>query len=366
MLQKQKKLKIMLTGGGTIGSVSPLLAISQKIKEKNSEVKFLFLGTYKGRVEKELVKNYKIPFQPIFSGKLRRYLSFKNFIDLIFIFLGFVQSFFIILKFRPNVIVSAGSFVSVPVIWAGWILKIPSLIHQQDAVPGLANKLMAPFATKITVVFEKSLKDFPKDKTILTGNPTREDIFAGDKKRAREIFKLEKDLPVILFIGGGTGALALNKLIIEALLELTKFCQIIHLTGKNKNLLVDLKNFGGNYHAYDFLTKEMPDAYAAADLVVCRAGMGTLTEISLMGQPAIIIPIPNSHQEKNAEIFSQKNAAILLNQRELTPEILIQEIKNLLNNQEKLKILSENINKVMKSGAMEKIIEEINKICGKK
>lgn len=354
--------KIILTGGGTIGSISPLLELVRALKKKNQKTKFLFLCPRGGFFEKEIIKSNQIPFTPIFGGKLRRYFAFKNFFDPFFVFLGFIQSFFILSKFKPDIILSAGSFVSVPVVWAGRFLKIPSLIHQQDAASGLANKLMAPAAAKITVTLEESLKDFPKIKTVWTGNPMREEILLGNKEKAIKNFKLKQDLPIILAIGGGTGALALNKLIIQDLPELTKICQIIHLTGKDKNPLCKLHHSLSNYHSYEFLTKEMADVYAVADLVVCRAGMGTLTEISALGKPAIIIPIPNSHQEKNAAIFSRKNAAIVLRQKGLTPQSLTYEIKKLLNNREKLRILSKNIKKAIKQGATEKIIEEINKL----
>ncbi len=355
-------MKILLTGGGTIGSVSPLLAIISKLKEKGIKTDSLFLGSYHG-AEKELVKNHNISYQPIFSGKLRRYFSFKNFIDPIFIFLGFIQSFFIILKFKPDVIISAGSFTSVPVVWAGWIFKIPSLAHQQDVTAGLANKLMAKAAVKITVTFEKSLKDFPENKAVWTGNPSRFNLAHKDsedtKRKARAFFHLENNLPVILVIGGGTGALSLNKLIIKGLLELTKFYQIIHLTGKDKNPLSKIHYPSSNYHPYEFLTKEMLGAFLVADLIICRAGMGTLTEISLLGKPAIIIPMPLSHQEKNAEIFVEKNAALVLNEINLTPEILTEQIKNLLNDKTGRENFSKNVRNVIKGGGEEKIAEEI-------
>lgn len=365
-------MKILLTGGGTIGSVSPLLAIISKLKEKGIKTDSLFLGSYNG-AEKELIENHKISYRPISSGKLRRYFSFKNFIEPFFIFLGFIQSFFIILKFKPDIIISAGSFISVPVVWAGWILKIPSLAHQQDVTPGLANKLMAKVASKITVTFEKSLKDFPENKVIWTGNPSRFDLahinedLEGKKQKAREFFRLENNLPVILVIGGGTGALSLNKLIIKELSALTKFCQIIHLTGKNK--IENCPPAGGlkivncnHYHPYEFLTKEMLDAFLVADLIICRAGMGTLTEISLLGKPAIIIPMPLSHQEKNAEIFARENAAIVLDEVNLTSEILAGQIKNLLNDKNKMENFSKNIKSVIKSRGEERAVEEILKL----
>ncbi len=356
-----QNMKILLTGGGTIGSVSPLLAISQELKKSHPEIEFLFLGSGKSAAEKELVANYQIPFKIIFNGKLRRYFSLLNFIDPFFIFLGFIQSFFILLKFKPNLIISAGSFVSVPVVWAGWILKIPSLIHQQDAVPGLANKLMARVAKKTTVTFEESLRDFSSHKTVWTGNLIREDIIEGSNIEANKLFNLERDLPVILVIGGGTGALFLNKLIVDALPELTEFCQIIHLTGENiANQELQIKNC--RYHPYQFLNKEIKDVYAVADLVITRAGMSALTEISFLGKPAIIIPMPSSHQEKNAEIFTNHNAALVLDQNRLNAGILIQRLKNLFSDEKNLRELSRNIKNTIRVDNRGAIVNEILKI----
>ena len=238
-------MKIVLAGGGSGGPVAPLLAIAEAIKKNNPEAKFLFIGTKKGEPEKEMIKNYNFSakggsasggdFVGIFCGKLRRYLSWQNFLDIFKTKLGFFQSLFILIKFKPDLIIGAGGYVSVPVVLAGWFLKIPSLIHQQDILPTLSNKILSIFAKKITVSFGPSLKDFPKNKTIFTGHPVRQFIFSGDRERAIKLFNLEKEKPVLVVLGGGTGAVSLNNLIWQNLGELTKFCQVVHLTGKGKN-----------------------------------------------------------------------------------------------------------------------------------
>ncbi|PKL72537.1 undecaprenyldiphospho-muramoylpentapeptide beta-N-acetylglucosaminyltransferase [Candidatus Kuenenbacteria bacterium HGW-Kuenenbacteria-1] len=356
-------MKILLCGGGTMGSVSPLLAIAEEIKKQNNEVQFLWLGTKNGP-EKKVIENYKIPFKEIFFGKLRRYFSWQNFIDIFKIKIAFFQSFFIILKFKPNIILSAGSFVAVPVIWAGWLLHIPCLIHQLDIRPTLANKLTSSFVKKITTTFEKSLKDFPKKKTIWTGNPIRQELqiinYDLEIKKAREFFSLKENLPTILIIGGGTGALDLNKIIIQTLPKLTEFCQIIHLTGGkiDKNLSIQ------NYHAYDFLIKKIKDAYLVADLVISRAGIGTLTELSYFKKPSILIPMPQTHQEENAQFFKNNQATIVLDQNELIkdPNLIIKEIRKLLPNKKELQSLSENIGKLNKQNAEKKIVEIIKNV----
>ncbi len=375
--KKNNVKRILLTGGGTGGSVSPLLAIAEELKNtpivKGGEggYKFLWLGTKNGP-EKEMVESQEITFKAVSSGKLRRYFSSKNFTDLFLIIIGFVQSFFIILKWKPDLVISAGSFVSVPVVWAAWILRIPILVHQQDARPGLANKLMAPFAKVITAAFEKSLSDYGK-KAALTGNPARHSLeIKNQKSKIKNIFNFNEELPTVLVIGGGTGAMAINELVWKSIDELTKLCQIIHITGKGKNppyppyqggvvgktplIKGDRGIIKNKYQSFEFFNAEqMAEAYNAADIVVSRAGMGVLTELSYLGKPAILIPIPNSHQEENAEIFKQAQAAIAFEQKNLTPEILVDNIKKLLNDEILRNKLSDNIKNVIKRGASEKI-----------
>jgi UDP-N-acetylglucosamine--N-acetylmuramyl-(pentapeptide) pyrophosphoryl-undecaprenol N-acetylglucosamine transferase len=349
-------MKILLTGGGTMGSVSPLLAIAEEIK-KQKKVELLWLGTKNG-LEKKVIKTYGIQFKAIFSGKLRRYFSWQNFIDLFFIKIGLFQSFFILLKFKPDVILSAGSFVGVPVIWAGWLLHIPCLIHQLDIRPTLANKLTSYFAKKITVTFEKSLKDFQERKTIWTGNPIRQELRIANYelqiKEAKKIFGLEEDLPIILVIGGGTGALELNKIIIQVIPQLTQLFQIIHLTGgKIETNLVVRKR----YCHYEFLTKEMKYAFIVADLVISRAGIGTLTELCWFKKPSILIPMPKTHQEENAIFFKNNQAAVVLDQNELikNKNLIVEEIKKILQDKNELNNLKENIGKLNKQDAEKEI-----------
>lgn len=354
-------MKVLLTGGGTGGSTTPLLAIADELRAQhliNNDEDFLWLGTRFGP-ERLLVEGSGMRFVAIFSGKWRRYFSFKNIIDPVFIFLGFCQALYHILTFKPDVILSAGGFISVPVIWAAWILHKKILIHQQDIKKGLANKLMAPFAKKITVSFEKSLKEFSIKKTVWTGNAVRASLFAGDTNRARDFFKLEDGIPTVLFTGGGTGAHNLNMLIGEAAVGLTKFCQIIHLTGRGKKVV---SSAGARYHQYEFLGPEMKDALAVADLVVSRAGLSTLSELSALGKAAIIIPLPGTHQEENAYFFKNQNAVLLVQEKDLSSEGLIQAIKEVLNDDVLLESLADNIKTVMKTQGRENIVSEIVKL----
>lgn len=345
-------MKVIFSGGGTIGSVSPLLAIAEAVRKQQGDAEFLWLATKNGP-EKKLIADYKISVKEIFSGKLRRYFSLSNFFSPLFFLLGFIQSFFIILKFKPNIIISAGGYVAVPVVWAGWLLRVPSIIHQQDVLPGLANKLMAPFAKIISVTFTQSLNDFADKKTILAGNPVRHDILVGDKQEAYNFFKLDSAKPTVLIFGGGTGAKSINNLVIESLDRLLSFCQVLHITGgKSENVAEH-----SNYRHYDFLTNEMKLAYAAADLVVSRAGMSALSELQVLRKPAIIIPMPNSHQEANATEFFKKNAIAILDQRNLTPENFSASIKHLLEDKAEQQNLARNMAKVMPPNATEKILK---------
>lgn len=332
-------MKLIFAGGGTLGSVTPLLAVIEKIKEKNSKIDILWLGT-KGGPEKKIVEEAGIRFRPIFSGKFRRYFSPRNILDFFWIKVAVWQSFFIIIKEKPDLVVSAGGFVAAPVVFASWLWRAPVLIHQQDARAGLANKICAPFATKITVAFEKSLKDFSKSKTFLVGNPARGEILNGSRERGMKNFGLKNNLPVLLVLGGGTGSEFLNRLIKDSLPGLLDICEVIHLTGGKGNA-----GQAAGYHQFEFLSKEMADAYVVADLVISRAGMGVLTELASLGKPAILIPLAG-HQEENAKYFADKSAAIILKEKGLTSERLLGEVEALLKDKKTQEKLSLNIKKV--------------------
>ena len=367
--QKNKNVKIVLSGGGTGGSVTPLLAMVDLLREqgfKDSKIlqkpEFLWIGTKDGP-EKQLVESSGIRFMSIPAGKLRRYLSLQNVLDFFQIYLAFWQSFFIILREKPNLIISAGSFVSAPLAWAAWILRAPVLIHQLDARPGLANKLMAPFAKTISVTFKKSLADYGK-KAVLTGNPIRKEFIENkiSKREAVQKIGMRTDKPILLVIGGGTGARAINDLILENINGLTKICQILHITGKGKSnsKMEEAMEKNPGYKFFEFLDAfGLIKVFAAADIIISRAGMGTLTELSYIAKPTILIPMPNSHQEENAEIFSKEEAAVVLGQKELNGEILLNNIKKILKDDELRNKLKNNIKKVINTECEEEILNII-------
>lgn len=362
-------MKIIFAGGGSGGPVSPLLAIYEQLKKINPDIKAVWVGTKKGP-EKKMVKSYDLDFRIVASGKLRRYFSGWNLIAPFKILFGSLQSLILLKQEKPDIVLSAGGFSAVPVFIAAKFLKIPSITHQQDIQPGLANKIMAKLAAKITVTFEKSLKDYIPSKTVLISNPVREQVFSGSKEKAAEFFNLKSDKKTILITGGGQGADIINKVVLNSLDKLAGKYQIIHLTGTankinnqisqkyNNDVLQQVKE---NYRSFEFLNKEMFDALQIADIVISRAGMGTLTELSVLGKPAVLIPIPG-HQQVNAQYFSQKNAVKVLPEENFDSDNLVQLIDSLFNNQSDLANLSRNISQMIDKNAAIKYAQLITKM----
>ncbi len=335
-----------------MGSVSPLLAVAAELKAREKGVEFLFVGTVDGP-EKETVESYRISFKSISSGKLRRYADLRNLTDPFRILKGFFQSLSIINDFRPDAVMIAGAYVGVPLAWAAKLRGVPVLVHQQDIETGLANKLMSNAAKRITVSFDISLRDFPAGKVVLTGNPLREEFYHCDKAKSREFFHLRDDQPIVLITGGGTGSRNINDWTIKALPKIVKFAQVIHTTGAGK-----AKQFESeNYHQYEFLKHEMPEALCVADIVVCRAGLSTLSELAVCGKPAIIIPMHETHQEHNAAYYRKRSAAVVLSEPSLNAEVLADSLRELLSNKEKLASLSENIRKIMPADGAKRVAD---------
>ena len=346
-------MKIILSGGYTLGPVTPLLAIAEVIKQHHPDAKFLWIGTNIGP-ERALIEAQCIEFTTITTGKLRRYISLWNITDIFKIIAGFFQALKIVWKFEPDLCISAGGFVSVPVHFAGWIYGAKTWVHQQDVVVGLANKLMFPIASIKTSALEKN-------KFFWLGNPVRQDILMGDKTRAKKLFNLKPNLPVVFALGGGTGSLKVNQLIVHAIQYLDGACQVIHLSGRERpqELVERAVQHFDYYQVHQFFTKEMADAYAVADLIIARGGFGTLTEIAAWGKPAIIIPKPG-HQEDNVAFLEQAGAVILVDERTADGNALAHVIKDLLVDDIKRKQMAIAMQKLLPV-ADEKNIEEIVK-----
>ncbi|MFH1426805.1 MAG: UDP-N-acetylglucosamine--N-acetylmuramyl-(pentapeptide) pyrophosphoryl-undecaprenol N-acetylglucosamine transferase [Candidatus Kerfeldbacteria bacterium] len=343
-------MKILLTGGGTMGPVSPLLAVVPELRRRGDAIQFI--GTPNGP-ERISVEALSIPFYALPAPKLRRYFSFRHFAVPFQMIISLIRACRLVKRIAPDVIVSAGGFVSVPVVWAGWFKRIPSVIHQQDIQPGLANRLMSPCASAITVAFEESLRHFAKGKARWVGNPVR------DLTPVTDTLAVDRSVPTLFIFGGGTGAKAINALVSPALCDTMN---VIHMTGSGR----DGEPFEHDrYHRYEYLHEEMKEAFAKADVVVARAGLGTISELAALGKPAIIIPMPGTHQEANAVLLQQHSAAVVLSQKELTPESLVREINALLNNPEKMRTLRARIKEFYKQDAVQQFASIIHEAPGR-
>ena len=368
-------MRIALTGGGTGGHIFPILAVVREIRKQagdKEDVRFLFLGP-DGELEREAMDKEFVPMKKIQCGKLRRYFSLLNLLDVFRIPLGFAQSLWHLLVFMPDVVFSKGGYASIPVVTAAWFYRIPVLVHESDVVPGLANQLMMKIAKRIAVSFPGSERFFPERKVFLSGNPIREEMIQGRKEEGQKIFSLNPDKKIILVIGGSQGARVINHVITNLLSKILRRWQVIHITGRREydNVVHEAGKLGikaghEGYKVYPFLTEELPHAFAAADLVVSRAGAVTLTEIAANKKPALIIPIKesaNDHQEQNAFAFSQAGAAVILEQENLGENILFEKIEQIIENQELKFELSERIKKFYNPEAAGMIAGEIMKIA---
>lgn len=358
-------MRILFSGGGTLGSVTPLLAAAEEFKKRGPH-EFLWLGTSTGP-ERFLVEEWGICFRAIRSGKWRRYFSWRNLFDPFQIFFGCAQALWRIIRFHPDAVMTAGSFAAVPVAFAAALLRVPLFVHQQDLRWGIANRLMRPFARRITVNFDENFAALPpalRERAQIIGNPVREAIrnlasSPEDRPLKFSKFNLDSARPVLVALGGGTGAAALNDIVAQAVPALAEVCQILHLTGKEKRVKVPSGDWERSYHWQAFLTKEMADVFAVADLVITRAGLGTLTELAAIGKPIIIVPMPDTHQEENARYFADKGAAVLLDQKTLTPELLARVVREILASSEARKRLSEKIRALANPKAAEEMADVV-------
>jgi len=355
-------MKIILSGGGTLGPVTPLLAIYEVLSEQYRDAEFIWIGTKYGP-ERQLIEEKKIKFLSFSSGKLRRYVSLGNIPDIFRVIAGLLESFIFLKKEKPDLCISAGGFVSVPVHWAAGLLRIPAWVHQQDVRVGLSNKLMAPFAKVITTALRQNVKNFSKRKTVWLGNPTRHDIFLGSKDRAIKLFGLKKNLPVVFVTGGGTGSESVNKIVSESISQLDGVCEVIHLSGKDRpnEMVNNIANQYDYYHTYKFFTYEMKDAYAIADIIISRGGFGTLVEMAGLGKAAVVIPIPG-HQEENVELLAEEEAVILVDQRIGSGVQLAGLIKELLSDRDRMENMGNKLHALLPVAKKDGILDIFNKL----
>lgn len=320
--------RIVLTGGGTAGHVTPNIALLPRLKELHYDIQYI--GSYEG-IEKDLITPFQIPYHGISSGKLRRYFSMKNFSDPFRVLKGFREASHLIKTLKPDVIFSKGGFVSVPVVMAGKRHHVPIIIHESDMTPGLANKLSIPSAFKVCCNFPETLKSLPEDKAILTGCPIRQELLHGDKAAALEYTGLTSEKPVILIIGGSLGSVAVNNAVRGILPELLKDFQVIHLCGKNKTDQ-SLKDTKG-YVQYEYIKDELKDLFALCDLVISRAGANAICELVALHKPNILIPLSanasRGDQILNARSFEKQGYSMVIEEEDLTNELLLSSIRKL-------------------------------------
>jgi UDP-N-acetylglucosamine--N-acetylmuramyl-(pentapeptide) pyrophosphoryl-undecaprenol N-acetylglucosamine transferase len=367
-------MRILFAGGGTAGHLMPILSIVSELKEvakdKKIPLEFLLITTNDG-FGVRLAEEANISYKTIFFGKIRRYWSWKNIIDIFKMPIGFIQAFWQVYAFMPDIIFGKGGYASAPTVIAGWICRIPIIIHESDATPGLANRFLSHFARRIALGFPSAGKKFSEEKVILTGNPIRKEILKGDKERAKLVFSLEENLPVILIIGGSQGSQIINETILETLFSLLENYQIIHQCGiknyeemrkKVEELNVHRLN---RFHLYPFLKENLKDAYAAADLIISRAGATAVAEIITVGKPSILIPLSSSagnHQAKNAYYYSKFGAAIRMSEKNFKPRLLIRKVEEIFAKPHLRREMTLRARKLATPNTARKIAEEILKL----
>ena len=326
--------KIILTGGGTAGHVTPNIALIPRLKEMGFEISYI--GSYNG-MEKGLIEEVGIPYYGISSGKLRRYFSWQNFSDPFRVQKGYHEALSLLKELKPDIIFSKGGFVSVPVVGAARRLGIPVIIHESDMTPGLANKLSFSAATKICCNFPETLKTLPEGKAVLSGSPIRAELLSGSREAALSFTGLDGKKPVLMVVGGSLGAVPVNNAVRDALPMLLETFDIVHLCGKGK-LAESLVGTPG-YLQYEYISKEMADLFALADVVISRAGANAICELAALAIPNLLIPLSaaasRGDQILNARSFEKQGYSVVLEEEQITSEVLVSTVRELFENRQR-------------------------------
>jgi len=350
---------IIFTGGGTLGPVTPLLAVAAEWRKRDPRVKFTWIGTPDGP-ERRIVESAKIPFIPLSAPKFDRTRPWTWCIAPIQLVVSTIRAGRVLARLEPTMIMTAGAYVSVPVAFAAAVMRIPSWVHQFDIVVGLANTLMAPFAKRVSVTWEENSASFGSKKAFVVGAMIRPFLRLGDAKTARELFGLSAAKPTVLVLGGGTGSARMNERFSVIGSELVRHANVIHITGRGK-MLSALESLGDGYVPLEFVGEGMADILALADVVVCRAGMGTIAELVALGKPAIILPL-EGQQEANAKALEDRAAAEVL--KHVTPQTLLQSILRLVESSERRTALTTKVRTVFPTNGDERIVHEALRILG--
>ncbi len=353
--------KILLTGGGTAGHVTPNIALLPGLKERGYEIKYV--GSYDG-IEKNLIKSQGIEYVGISSGKLRRYLSKENLTDIAKVFKGIKEAKQVIKDYKPDVVFSKGGFVSVPVVLAAKKYKVPVIIHESDMTPGLANKIAIPRATYVCHNFPETADFLPKGKAVYTGSPIRAELLDGDREIGLEFCCFDDKKPVILIIGGSLGAGAINDMVRKSLDKLLPNFNICHLCGKGK-LDESLVGTPG-YVQYEYISKELKDLFAMADVIISRAGANAIFEFLAIKKPSILIPLPASQsrgdQILNAKSFEKQGFAKVIDEDDLSVNVLVKAVNEVYENREDY---VKAIEDAPINNAVDKVLNLIDKLASK-
>lgn len=347
--------KIVLTGGGTAGHVTPNIALLPSLREAGFDV--AYIGSYDG-IEKKLIEEFNVPYYGIATGKFRRYLDLKNLTDPFKVIKGYGEALKLMKELKPDIVFSKGGFVSVPVVLAAKARKIPVISHESDMTPGLANKIAKPAATKICCNFPETINHLPADKAVLTGTPIRQELLMGNRLAGLEFCGFTSDKPVIMVVGGSTGAVHVNEAIHSILPRLLEKFQVVHLCGKGK--LDEKFNNTPGYIQFEYVNKELRDVFAAADIVISRAGANAICELLALKKPNLLIPLSarasRGDQILNANSFKAQGYSLVLEEENMTDDVLYNMIMELY---EKRNAFAETMKSSSQSNAIPVIMELI-------
>jgi UDP-N-acetylglucosamine--N-acetylmuramyl-(pentapeptide) pyrophosphoryl-undecaprenol N-acetylglucosamine transferase len=371
-------MRVLISGGGTGGHIYPALSVATLLRD-TYQADILYLGSDDG-METKLVPEAGFRLRTVKAGKLQRFIAWKTVVGVARVPVGMAQAVSIVSRFRPDVAFTSGGYVAVPAGIAARLNGVPLLIHQQDVSPNLSNRLIAPLATRISVAFADSLQYFPAQKTVHPGNPVRQailDVRQTTPEQARVALGFDPELPLLLVTGASSGARHLNQATCQVLATLLPYCQILHISGptlfEETRPLAESAMAGldaetrQHYRLVPYKSDEMPLAMQAASLVLCRSGASTLSELAVLQKPAILVPLPpgfgGSPQEINARMFEQHEAATLLLDSDLKPEVLVERIKSIIDAPERLQTMADAAGQLAKLQATQEIVETIVKMA---
>lgn len=372
-------LRIAITGGGTGGHLSPAIAVIEELRRLSPGpgLRLLYLGSRDG-AEARVIPVMGVAYKAVSTGKLRRYLSAENVFDALRVPVGTVQSLWHLARYRPHALLATGGYVSVPPVLAAGLLRIPVLLHEQTGALGLANRISARFATRIALSVPGSERGLPEGKWVLTGNPVRRNVLTGDRATALRRYRFDPHTPTIYVTGGAQGSRAINTVVGDALRSLLEQAQVVHQCGDSGGTHADYEALSrkaqdlperlqGRYRLVQYVGQEIGEVYALADLVVGRAGAGTVNELSTLGKPSVLVPLPHAagdEQRLNAKRLEAAGGAVIIEETALTPERLVSELRALLSNPGGMRAMGEAARSHGSGHAARKIAELVLEIAG--